>query len=276
MSLIDLVTAAVLLVSSGMYAAGVIRLWRHAGAGRGIRWWQIACFAAGIATLAIALLSRLAVWSQSSFALHMTQHELLMLVAAPLLIVAQPGVAFMWALPAPWRPRVAALRTPKTLRWWRHLTSPVTVFALHGAAIWIWHLPALFGAALDHDAIHALQHVSFTASAALFWWAMVNGRYGRLGYGAAVAYVFITAVHTSALGALLVFASSPWLPEYVRSASASHVDPLADQQLAGLLMWIPSGTLFMLLGLGLFAAWIGESNRRVRTNGRLAEASRPS
>jgi cytochrome c2 len=93
---------------------------------------------------------------------------------------------------------------------------------------------------------------------------MVHGRYGRSGYGLSVLYVFLTAVHSSALGALLTVAPSVWYPDYERQAVTWNVNALADQQLAGLLMWVPVGVIFMVFGLALFAAWLGEAERRVR------------
>jgi cytochrome c2 len=101
-------------------------------------------------------------------------------------------------------------------------------------------------------------------AASLFWWAMVHGRYGRGGYGLGVLYVFLTAVHSSALGALLTVSPSVWYGEYGRQAAAWQLDALADQQLAGLLMWIPAGVIFIVFGLALVAAWLGEAERRVR------------
>src|SRR5205085_3480997 len=112
--------------------------------------------------------------------------------------------------------------------------------------------------------IHALEHVCYVLTGSLFWWAMVHGRYGRSGYGLGVLYVFLTATHSSALGALLTVAPSPWYGEYARQAGAWRVDALADQQLAGLLMWIPAGVVFIVFGLALLAAWLGEAERRVR------------
>src|SRR5205085_449147 len=84
-----------------------------------------------------------------------------------------------------------------------------------------------------------------------------HGRYGRIGYGVAVLFVFLTAMHSSVLGALLTFAGSLWYPSYSGPAHVLHVDPLRDQQLAGLLMWVPAGVVFTLMGLGLFAGWLG-------------------
>jgi putative membrane protein len=193
----------------------------------------------------------------------MTQHEILMLVSAPLLVFGHPLVAMLWALPRPARESLGALsRKPAIARSWRGLTGPLNVFLLHAIALWIWHVPRFYEAALRSDGLHALQHFSFVATAALFWWAMVHGKYGRLGYGVAVVYIFLTAVHSSVLGALMAVAPEVWYPGYARAGAAWGIDPLADQQLAGLLMWVPSGVIFIVLGLALFAAWLGESDKR--------------
>jgi putative membrane protein len=213
---------------------------------------------------AIAVISPIAWLSQVLFSVHMTQHEILMLIAAPLLVIGQPLLALLWAVPGSRRRGVAArLRKPVIARGWRILTGPLMVFVLHGVALWIWHVPALFEAALHDEAIHAVQHLSFLLTAALFWWGMVHGRYGRAGYGAAVAYVFLTAVHSTVLGALLTVAPSVWYRSYEGTAAGRQLDALADQQLAGLVMWVPSGVIFIIGGLALFAAWLGESERRV-------------
>jgi cytochrome c2 len=107
---------------------------------------------------------------------------------------------------------------------------------------------------------------------------MTHGRYGRAGYGVGVLYVFLTAVHSSVLGALLTVAPGVWYPAYERAAAAWQIDPLQDQQLAGLLMWVPSAIVFIVLGLALFAAWLGESERRAalgQIDGATAVARRP-
>jgi putative membrane protein len=144
------------------------------------------------------------------------------------------------------------------------LTSPLTAWALHGLAIWVWHVPALYELAVRNEAVHALQHAMFVGTAALFWWGMVYGRYGRAGYGAAVFYVFTTTVHTGLLGAILTLAHSPLYPEYAATAAAHGMDPLEDQQLAGLIMWVPAGLVLTMLGIALFVAWLGEAERRAR------------
>jgi cytochrome c oxidase assembly factor CtaG len=128
----------------------------------------------------------------------------------------------------------------------------------------VWHVPALYDAAVEHESIHALQHAMFVGTSALFWWGLIYGRYGRVGYGAAVFYVFTTVVHTGILGAAMTFSGIPLYPVYAAPAAARGIDVLEDQQLAGLIMWIPAGIVLTLFGLALFAAWLGEAERRSR------------
>jgi cytochrome c oxidase assembly factor CtaG len=240
-----------LVIAGALYAIGIARNRRVA------KPWQMACFAAGWIVLVIALVSPVDVLGEILFSAHMAQHELLMIVAAPLVVLGRPLVVFLWALPARWRPPAGQLFRNA---WWN---GAVTVTVLHAAALWMWHMPALYEATLRSDFIHALQHISFFFTAALFWWALIHGRYGRLGYGAAVVYVFITAGHSGALGALITLAPDLWYPIYGARTAAWGLSALEDQQLAGLIMWIPAGVLFTVLGIALFAAWLGEAERRV-------------
>jgi cytochrome c oxidase assembly factor CtaG len=252
-----------LIVFATTYAIGVVRLWRHAGVGRGITRGQALAFAAGWLTLVIALvaLDRL---SDDLFAAHMTQHELLMVIAAPLVAFSSPIVALLWMLPATLRRAiVAATRSRPTSVLTAIATAPAVVWLLHALALWIWHLPSLYDAALADERVHMLQHASFFGSAALFWWSLAHGRYGRAGYGAAVLYVFATAIQSGILGALLTLAPHVWYPAYDTTAGARFgLTPLEDQQLAGLLMWVPAGIVFIAGGLYFFAAWLKESERR--------------
>jgi putative membrane protein len=243
----------VLSLSATTYIAGCVRM-RGRLPGR-----ERAAFAAGWIVLAIALLSPIATFSAVLFSVHMTQHELLMLVAAPLLTLGRPLVPMLFALPRRWR---LAMRGVTRGSITAGVTAPVSVFVLHALALWVWHLPPLYEAAVRDDGVHLVQHICFTGTACLFWWGLLRGRYGRMGYGAAVFYVFATAMHSGGLGALLTFAPRPAYPLYVGQAHAHGIDPLADQQLAGLLMWIPAGVAMMVFGLAIFAAWLGSLERR--------------
>ena len=246
-----------LAITGAMYAAGVIRM-------KGIRTWQIISFAAGWLALVIALVSPLDTLGGILFSAHMAQHEMLMIVAAPLLVFGRPLVAFLWALPARWRaPAGHFFQREPIAKTWNWITGALVVTVLHAIALWVWHIPSWYEATLRNDGIHALQHISFLLTATMFWWSLTHGRYGRLGYGAAVVYVFATAGHSGALGALITFAPHLWYPIYGARTAAWGLNAIEDQQLAGLIMWIPAGVLLTILGIALFAAWLGEAERRV-------------
>jgi putative membrane protein len=259
------ITIALLASSTVVYSAGLSRLWSRAGRDRGIRWFEAASFFSGMAILALGLLSPIGWLATILFSVHMTQHEILMLVGAPLLVLGRALHVFLWALPKHGRETIGRLTQQYLFaRVWRTMSSPAVVFAIHGIVLWVWHVPAFFNAALASEVVHACQHVSFIATAALFWWSMVHGRYGAIGYGVAIVYVFLTGLHSSLLGALITLSSRVWYVPYVESASLWDVNALDDQQLAGLIMWIPTGAVFIVFGLALLAAWLGASEKRAR------------
>jgi putative membrane protein len=258
-----------MLVSSlgvciGVYAAGVVRLWRSAGYGRGVRPFEALAFATGWLALVVALSPPLDEWSEQWLAAHMVQHELLMVVAAPLFAVGAPLVGILWAMPSRVRHTLvgAIERTPFPVVW-RVVTAPATAFILYGLALWIWHIPGLYDEALEHEAVHAVQHLCFFGTAALFWWGIVHGRQARMGYGAAVVFLFVTALHGGVLGALLTVSPRVWYAPYLTHHPAG-LTALQDQQLAGLLMWVPGGLAFVAGALILLAAWLRQSDRLSR------------
>jgi putative membrane protein len=256
------------LAVAAVYAAGVLRVARHAGFSRGVRRLDVVAFAAAWLALVVALSPRVGDWSDRWQSAHMVQHELLMVVAAPLMAIGSPLAVFLWALPFEARVRlVAAVQRSPVPAVWKVLTSPPMAFCLYGLALWVWHLPALYDAALADDAIHTVQHLCFFGTAALFWWGILHGRHGRLGYGAAVIYVFATTMHCGLLGALITVSPHVWYPPYLVEHPGG-LTPLEDQQLAGLLMWIPASMTFVAAGLFLFAEWLRHSDRLSRFKSR--------
>jgi cytochrome c oxidase assembly factor CtaG/cytochrome c2 len=179
----------------------------------------------------------------------MAQHELLMVVAAPLLIAGRPIVPALWTLPQSARRGVGALiRSGAVSNAWSFVSRPIVAFVLHGAAIWVWHVPQLYGSTITSEALHTLQHASFLLTALLFWWTVLPAsRAGR--NGTAVFSLFATALHTSVLGALLAFSSASWYPSYHATTGPWGLSPLDDQQLGGLIMWIPGGLTYLVVAL---------------------------
>jgi putative membrane protein len=193
----------------------------------------------------------------------MTQHEILMLVAAPLLVLGRPMLVFLRGLPRGWAGSLA--RTANRPPWqgtWRVISMPFTAFVIHAVALWIWHIPSWFEATIDSDLVHSLQHISFLFSALLFWWALIEGRQRASGYGLAVLFMFMTALHSGLLGAFLTFTTKVLYPSYGGTTQSWGLTALDDQQLGGLIMWIPAGLVYIVAGLALFAGWLRESESR--------------
>src|SRR5436190_5545258 len=253
-----------IVASAVLYGMGMLRL-RHASP-KSVRRADSIYFGLGWCALVLALVSPVHAWGSMLFSAHMTQHELLMLVAAPLLVLGRPIVPFLWALPKPWALTLAHLSKFKPWeKTWRTISNPVVAWMIHAAVLWSWHVPFLFQATLESEFVHALQHASFLFSALLFWWAVIHGRRRALGFGLAVLYMFTTALHSGLLGALITFANRVWYPAYIDHTAAWGLTPLEDQQIGGLIMWIPAGLVYIAAGLALFAGWLRESEMRART-----------
>jgi putative membrane protein len=251
-----------LLLAFGLYVRGVHELWQTAGTGHGIRTWEVGAFMAGVGSLVIALISPLHAMGSVLFSAHMVQHEVMMLVSAPLLVLGRPGIAMIWGLPGRWRARAAvAVRRPEVRGIWRGLTMPVIAWLLHATALWMWHHPGFFQATLESDAIHGLQHASFLGTALVFAWTIIHPRAAHIGIGGAIIYLFTTAVHSGVLGALLTFAHKPWYEGYLATTTAWGLSPLEDQQLGGLIMWVPASAVYLFAALLLLARWISDSEK---------------
>lgn len=260
---------ACLALSLSLYLAGIRKLWLRSRWSRGLLLRQAGCFGAGWTALALALASPLDPAGSYAFSAHMVQHEVMMAVSAPLMVLGRPLGPWLWALPAAWRRRLgSATRNRAVQASWAALSAPLNAWLLHFAALWMWHVPSSFQAALADNGIHALQHASFLVSALLFWWAVLGRQGGRHARGAAIAYLFTTMIHTGVLGALLTLSSTVWYPIYGNRAQAFGLSPLDDQQLGGLIMWVPGGLVYMAAALALCLRWMAQGPRRARAAAR--------
>jgi len=243
-----------LLVSAALYGVGVARLWHRAGPGRGVHTRRALAFAGGWLATAAALVSPLDALGTQLFSAHMLQHEALMVVAAPLFVLGRPLAAFAWALPPAWRRAIGRFFHRRGWRVpWLLLTAPLAAWLVHALVLWLWHVPAAFEAALASEGVHALQHTSFVLAALLYWWSVIGHERRQ---GAAMASLFTTMIHTGALGALLTLSPVGWYPAYATRTLAFGLDPLEDQQLGGLIMWIPAGAAYVACGLATVARWL--------------------
>ncbi|MER9180580.1 cytochrome c oxidase assembly protein [Mesorhizobium sp. M0159] len=254
-----------LTVVAVLYAAGAFRLWRRSARSRPLRLRQAVLFAAGWAILAAALVSPLHALGERVFTAHMIEHELLMAVAAPLLVASCPAAALMWALPIRLRLAFGAAGYAKVLRTiWTAVSRPAAATFLHGVAIWAWHVPALFEAALAQSVLHYAQHASFFGTGLLFWWVLLPRSGREQAYGSAVMHLFFTSLHTGLLGVLLLVSPRLWFPVNAAGAELWNLSPLEDQQLAGLVMWVPAGLIYGGAALLLAGLWIRSSSRKDR------------
>jgi putative membrane protein len=258
--LVPLVAAAVI------YSIGLARMWHRAGMARGVGALEAAAYALGLAALALALVWPLDALGEWSLAAHMAQHMLLVSVAAPLLWLGRPGAAALAALPRRHVPRVARGLRGGPAKIARALRLPIaaTLAALAQAGVmWGWHAPAAMQSALTHDAVHYAMHASFLLAGLIFWWAVLASlREPTLGAGAAAVALLGTMMQMGWLGALLTFAPSARYPYYVEHAPMIGLDPLADQQLAGLLMWVPSCVPYLVGAVVLLVVWMRRLERR--------------
>ncbi len=246
--------AGPLLIAAGAYAVGWWRLRRRGGsvpAGR------VAATGGGLLSLFVALSSPLDQMAHASFAAHMVQHLLLIVGGAPLLLLADPFAALFWALPAPVRVGAGRLLRPGTplRRLWRGLTVMSVAWLAHVGAIWFWHLPIAYDAAVADRVVHDLEHLVFFVTAVLFWWPIVQPAprlRARVGYSGRVVYLILTAMQGALLGLLLAMSPQTWYRSYPNAE---------DQSLGGLVMWGIGGAVDMLAVLILIGRYLVSQER---------------
>ena len=240
--------------------------WRGQTSGprRPIDTWRARCFTAALVALGLALLSPLDALSGALASAHMVQHLLLLLVAAPLLALSAPSSAILRGSPLAlrrasgrWRRRLGL--THGNLVVLRH---PAAVSLLSVGVIWFWHAAGPYDATLDNQPLHVLEHASFLVTAVLFWQVVVGVRGGaRVSGGLGVLLVFAMAMQSVFLSVLLTFARTPWYSGYAQTTAPWGLDPLTDQRLAGVIMWIPAGGIYLVVALALPVTWIRVTER---------------
>ncbi len=262
-----------LLILAGAYALGQWRLARRAA--RSVVPWRVVSWAVGVLSVAAALLPPLDARAEALFSAHMVQHMLLMMVAAPALLLARPFPTLLWALPARVRGGAGRLLAPGTrLRaLWSALTSPATAWLLYAVVVWLWHLPVAYDAALGHRLLHDLEHLAFFGSALLFWWPIVAPAprvRPPVPSGLRIVYLVLAAFQSGLLGLLLTL--SPWAlyAPYHETAPIWGFTPEEDQALGGVVMWAAGGAIDMLAVLTLLYRHLAAED-----GPRLAPGARP-
>lgn len=263
----------VLLALGAAYVSG----WRRIR-GRGYRHlaprWRLAAYLGGLVAIGLALVSPLASLAHVLFAAHMVQHLLLIMVAAPLLLLGNPFPLTLWALPPRARRALGAslVRGGRLRAALRILTWMPVAGGLYTANLWGWHHPVAYEAALASPAVHDLEHLLFFGTAVLFWWPVVNAAprlhrlVGGLPYGLRIAYLVLATGQNTLLGALLGLAERVLYPSYAVAPRLFGWTVLEDQALGGGIMW--SGGHMYLIAILVLVARALDSEGRPQAAGR--------
>lgn len=229
--------------------------------------WRGWSLTAGMASLGIALLSPVAVYSDFLFTMHMVQHLLLLTVTPPLLLQGKPLVPFLHGLPKRVRQPIARNLAPGR---WMHkvgyvLGNPAVAMAAYLITVAVWHIPVMYDAAQGRTITHDLEHFMFLGTATLFWWPVIHPTGGRrrLSLGKAIPYLLPPLLEAMLIGIVLTFAQSPLYTTYQDVAPTWGLSVLDDQQLGGLIMWVPGGLLFLIPLIGLLAAFLNKEEREM-------------
>ncbi len=232
--------------------------------------WRTTAFHLALATLAVALLSPLDAAATALMSAHMLQHDLLLLVVAPLLVLARPGPRLLRGLPGVGRRTVGRTRRVLRLghRHARGLRHPVLAVTALVAVLWSWHAAGPYTAAQEDPLLHATQHVTMLAGGWLFWSAVAAAVRGRR-HGVAVAMLFVAGLQGVWLGMLLMFSADPWYDVFETSTGPWGLTPIVDQQIAGVVLWLPGSLLFATTAIAVVVRALRDDNEEGDAHGEL-------
>ena len=263
-------------VAAALHARGVRRQLRVTTAARlGALRWRVVAFYAALATIVAALDSPIDELADKLFWVHMVQHVLLMMIAAPLLVLAAPWLPVWKGLPlgarrtlgrwyvhAPgWR------RVRRAARW---LAAPLVAWILFNVDLCAWHVPTLYELTLHHQAVHELEHASFLVLGVVFWIQVLDSPplRARLAASSGVLYVLTAATAAWALAVVLALAPSPLYPAYAElAARPGGLSALADQHLAAGIMWGPGSVPYALFVFVALYRWLASEDQTLDAGG---------
>ncbi|MHB9091961.1 MAG: cytochrome c oxidase assembly protein [Chloroflexota bacterium] len=225
-----------LLAAALLYGLGWCRLAGQRRGARALPVWRVWAYSGGLLFMALAMLSPVEAFGEDLLLMHMLQHMLL-LSAAPLILLGWPILPVLWALPRGWRRPVGLLMFPRGPLWafFNALTHPAVAITVYVLVVGVWHVPEFYNAAEGETLIHYVEHLSFLGGALLYWWPVVHpfGGRRRLGFGTAIFYLAPGLVEQNAIGMVLTFADHPLYEHYAHGHGLWDISPVFDQQLAG-------------------------------------------
>ena len=267
------------IVAVGLLVAALGWLWivrrvaaRHLG--NGVPIGRSAAFFGGLLAIAVALMSGIERYDTTLFSIHMAQHLLLMLVAAPLLVLAAPVTQLLRAASPEVRQRrlVPVLHSSVV----GALGHPVVTWLTFSLVLWLSHFSPLFNDALEDRGVHDAEHAVYLVASLLFWWPAIaaDPARHRLPYPVRVLYVLLQLPVNSFVGMAIVFADAPLYAHYATLNAPYGIAALADQQLAGGVMWLAGDIVFIGAILLIVAAWMRHEERDAPAAERRADAQR--
>lgn len=255
------VVAGLLIAAVGYYLA----LQRARLNGRGEHpLWQVLCFYGGLVSVAIALLGPLDAFNDNLFFMHMLQHLALMQIAAPLLLLGRPVQLMLRAIsPKRSGPVLKPVLRRNWVRWLlTALSAPLLISLLFNVNLAGWHFPLFYEAALRSDLVHEIEHAAFFGLSLLFWWPIIEPvpRHHKIRPMWAMLAIFVTMAFGIGIGAALTLAGHVIYPFYAAAEQPWGLTPMVDQQIGGLIMWVGSGTLYMIILLTMLVRLLGTGN----------------
>ncbi len=233
--------------------------------------WRLVSYWVGLFFVAIALLSPIDVLSQQLFLMHMIQHLLLIMFAPPLLLIANPMPFMLWGLPDGARLSVGSFLSwllrkdapfRKTLM---AITSPGFLWLLWVVFLYGWHDPNLYNAALYYEWVHDVEHLSFFITSLLFWWNITQAGpriHKKIGMMARIALALAAVPVNAILGAVLAFTPDPVYTYYLSVPRLWGISVMTDQQIGGVIMWVPGSMMFFIAAFILIARMMGKEERK--------------
>ena len=233
--------------------------------------WRLIFYLSGIFVIGIALLSPIDVLGGQLFFMHMIQHLLLIMIAPALLLIANPMAVTLWGMPTKVRKPVGKglsfiLNSDSKYRGWiRSATSPGLVWLMWVIVIVGWHDPGMYNWALESEAAHNFEHITFFIVSMLYWWLVIGAGpriHKQFSLVGRIAFVILAIPPNMLTGMVIAFTPTPQYTYYLNVPRIWNVDVLTDQMWSGVIMWVPGSMMFIIAALVLIAELLGEEERK--------------